>query len=352
MKHDRRADSGETGAEARIVDEELGGIRLQDFLERTWPQADRRALRRLVADGRVTVNRMPAELRQKLFSGDLVELALPAGQTAPPAWSPRSDGAAAGPAVERLPAVLAEADFCLVVDKPPGVPTLADRAGKSKGVHGMLCALRPGEDLRVAHRLDRDTSGCLALARDLDAARWLDLQFREGRVRKEYLALVEGVVGRDAFEVRKHLGPDRRRPGKVRVVREGTKGARSAHTEVEVLERFRAHTLLRVRPRTGRGHQIRVHLRSAGHPIVADVDYGAKGPLLLSAIKPGYKARFGTLEAPLLARMFLHASRIEIPCPPGSAIDVLAVDCPLPADLQLALDKLRHFARQRGGGEP
>ena len=322
------------------VPAETEGVRLQDFLETEWPDVDRAFLRRLVADGGVRVNYQESDLRQKLHEGDVVWFELPDGVDELPVHRARRRDAS-----EPVPRVLAENDWCVVVDKPARLPTLPDRAGRSQGVYGQLTELRPADDLRVAHRLDRDTSGCLVLARSLEAARWLDEQFRGGTVQKTYVALVEGVVGRERFAVQRALGPDRRRPGKVRVAAPDSRGARDAHTDVEVAERFRGHTLLTVHPRTGRGHQIRVHLQSVGHPIVADVDYGATGPLLLSAIKPGYKARRGTAETPLLERMFLHAARIEVPMPDGS---VFAVDAPLPDELARALGKLRRFAARSG----
>jgi RluA family pseudouridine synthase len=246
--------------------------------------------------------------------------------------------------------VLGENPLCLCVDKPAGLPTIPDRAGRTRGVHGLLVDLRPEDDLRVAHRLDRDTSGCLALAKGLEGARWLDEAFRGGHVLKEYLALVEGRVARGRFVVDKALGPDPKRPGKVVTVGDGSKRSRSARTEVEIEERFARHTLLRIRPRTGRGHQIRVHLRSIGHPIVGDVDYGASGPLFLSSFKAGYKLRPGVPEQPLLERMFLHAEHLRLPMPEGWA--PLDVRAPVPDDLARVLRQLTRFSsleRRRGG---
>ena len=324
----------------QAVPDELSGVRLQDFLERTWPAADRLFLRRLVAEGRATVNYTACRPQQRLKPGDWIRLELP--EDAPSLPSRRELGS---PVAEAGLTVIAEADFALVIDKPAGLPCVPDRAGRTPGVHGMLPDLRRDDDLRIAHRIDRWTSGCLVLAKGLEGARWLDHAFRERLVDKEYLALVEGVVVRDRFSITRPLGPDRRRPGKVVVTREGQKGSRSAQTDVEVVERFARHTLLRLRPRTGRGHQIRVHLRSAGHPIVADLDYGASGPLLLSSLKPGYKVRVGVVEQPLLARMFLHASRIAVPSPDGG--QPLVAESKLPGELSLALDKLRRFALRR-----
>ena len=320
-----------------VVEDNLSGARLLAFLERQWPDLDRAGLRGLLRDGRVTVNGADAHAQSRLRSGDVVLVDMPeAGLRRFRGASSRTEFAAGD-----LP-VLAENALALVVDKPSGLACVPDRFGRSQGVHGLLTELRPNDDLRIAHRTDRLTSGCLVLAKGIDGARWLDLCFREGRVHKEYLALVEGVMAEDRREIARALGPDPRRPGKVLVMDPQQKGAREAVTAIEVVERFRAHTLLRALPRTGRGHQIRVHLASQHHPIVADVDYGAEGPLRLSSLKSGYKSPRGGTEAALLSRFFLHAARVEVPMPEGLA--PLCAESALPADLQLALEKLRRFA--------
>lgn len=319
----------------RPVDRELHGIRLQDFLEREWAVVDRAVLRRALAAERVVVNGMTAGARTRLQAGDRVELRV-ADDELQPFRSP-------GPPPLAPVRVLFENDAVVVVDKPAGEPTIPDRAGKYPGVYGRFAAERPGDDLRVVHRLDLQTSGCLLFAKGLAAAQALDRAFRARQVRKQYLALVDGVV-RSRLEIDKPLGPDPRRPGKIAVVKPNARGAREAHTVVEVEERFRAHTLLRVRPLTGRSHQIRVHLSHRGHPIVADRDYSGRRELLLSTIKPGYKRRTGTVEPPLLERMFLHAERIEWSPEDGAPV---AASASLPADLARVLDKLRRFAAPR-----
>ncbi|MBI5851328.1 MAG: RluA family pseudouridine synthase [Planctomycetes bacterium] len=319
-----------------VVEDGLSGVRLADYLERAWPGADRKALRRLVRDGQATVNGVAATPGQKLRAGDVV---LVDADGTPDVSRRRVSETAFG--VADLP-VLAETDFALVVDKPAGLPCVPDRAGRTQGVHGLLAALRPDDDLRIAHRLDRFTSGCLVLAKGLHGARWIDEQLRARTVRKEYHALVEGVMNDDRVTVTRWLGPDPRRPGKVIVVKPDAKGAREAITGLEVVERFKAHTLVRCLPLTGRGHQIRVHLRAVGHPIAGDVDYGASGPVLLSSLKRGFKARKGLTEKPLLAHFFLHAASVEMPAPDGGA--PLRAEAPLPKALATVLAKLRHFS--------
>lgn len=310
------------------------GIRLQDFLERRWPRVERPFLRRMIQNGFVTVNRMVAQGNQRLGSGDLVELKLPPEVDClpeRPASSPQ----------EGLRVLFEDGDV-LVVHKPAGLCTVPDRWGRDQGVHGAFGELLPEAELRVVHRLDRDASGCLVLAKNLAAAQHMDTALRSGLVEKEYLALVEGTVVRDSFEINKSLGPDRRRPGKVMVTAHGAKKSRAAFTAVEVVERFKGFTLLRLRPTTGRGHQLRVHLRHLGHPIAADRDYGGEW-VYLSSFKRGYKIRPGVAERPLLDHMFLHANRITFPSVGG---DRVTAQARLPDDLEMVLTKLRQFARR------
>jgi 23S rRNA-/tRNA-specific pseudouridylate synthase len=120
-------------------------------------------------------------------------------------------------------------------------------------------------------------------------------------------------------------------------------GFRAAHTEVRCREAFADFALLELRPSTGRGHQLRVHLQSVGHPIVGDAAYGGE-PLLLSRLKPRYKQKKGLAERPLLARMFLHAERIEFADVDGKEV---AVEAPLPQDLSVALEHLQRSDDRR-----
>lgn len=322
---------------ARLTTEdELAGIRLDDLLERSFPSVQRAVWRRGCANETVTINRQRARPQQRVRLGDLVEVWFD-----PDAAPQLSTGGRAEPA---LP-VLFEDAAVLVINKPSGLPTVPDRGGKNLGVWGRLSELRPDEDLRVAHRLDLGTSGCLILTKGLEAARALDLAFRNHEVAKTYLALACGEPTRAEFEVDRPLGPDRRRPGRVAVVARDSKGSREAFTRVAVAERFRGFALLEVFPRTGRSHQIRVHLAHRGHSIVGDPEYGDRRELLLSDVKRGYKARRGARERPLLRRPFLHAAAVEFTSPHDGAR--VRAECPLPAELELVLDKLRRFAPAR-----
>jgi RluA family pseudouridine synthase len=316
-----------------VVEPPLAGVQLADFLAEALPGRRPATLRQLIGSGEVSVNGEVVLANRRLRAGDVVMLtaAVPVAARA------------AAPAADRLPGVRFESDSTLVIDKPAGLPTVPDRSGREPGVHGLLAALRPGQDLRIVHRLDRDTSGCLVLAKGLAAARHFDVQFREGLVQKTYVALVHGVPPAPEFVIDAWLGPDRRRPGKVVAAASEQPGFRSARTEVTRAQAFHRHALLTLRPGTGRTHQLRVHLQSIGHPIVGDSDYGGE-PLLLSAIKPGYKLRKGVSERPLTPRLFLHAEQIRFHDLDGSAVQV---ESPLPEDLAVALRQLQSFDERR-----
>lgn len=288
-------------------------------------------LRHLLGSGGVSVNGETCLADRALRASDVVQVAAVPTPREPPHRA------------ARMPAVLHESASLLVIDKPPGLTTVPDRSGKEAGVHGLLPQLRPHDDLRIVHRLDRDTSGCLLLAKGLAAARHFDEQFRDHLVGKTYVALCHGVPTAAEFAISAWLGPDRRRPGKVVAAAGELPTYRSALTRVVQRHAFARHALLGLQPATGRTHQLRVHLQFVGHPIVGDVDYGG-APLLLSALKSGYKLRAGVVERPLCDRMFLHAERVVCRDVDGSEIDVTA---PLPEDLQVALRQLHNFDDRR-----
>lgn len=296
------------------------------------PLAHVLSLRALVAAGKVSVNGQQCLADARLRVNDVVIVSAE--------LAPRTAPCKAGDSALQ---VLAEGESFLVVDKPAGLPTVPTRDGQDGGVHALLPALRPGADLRIVHRLDRETSGCLLLAKGLAAARHFDAAFGAAQVHKVYVALVHGVPVSEAFSVDSWLGPDPRRPGKVIAADSEQRGFRSAHTDVGLRRAYGGHALLELRPSTGRSHQLRVHLASSGHAIVGDSAYGGQ-PLLLSQIKTDYKLRPGVTERPLVERLFLHAERLEF-----RDVDdlVVAATAPLPPELDTALRKLDRFDAPR-----
>ncbi|MFN7130460.1 MAG: RluA family pseudouridine synthase [Myxococcales bacterium] len=226
--------------------------------------------------------------------------------------------------------LLFEDDALLAVDKPAGALVIRGREGEREPSLLDLLARQRREELRVVHRLDRDTSGVLLLARTVDAQRRLSGAFETGAVEKRYLALVRGVPAQRAFEVDVPLTDARR--GKMRPAAPGEQGKESL-TRFAVLETFRGFALVEARPVTGRTHQIRVHLRYAGHPLAVDPKYGSSAPLRRCDLRPG------DTEAPVLARTPLHAAAIAFPHPTDGR--GRTVEAPLPQDLEQALALLR-----------
>ena len=219
---------------------------------------------------------------------------------------------------------LYESEGVLAVDKPAGTAVIPGRDGpRGDSLHERLMAAR-GEKLWVVHRLDRDTSGVLVFARNAPAHRALSMAFEAGRVEKTYLALVEGLLDKSQ-EVDVPLVPARR--GRMRPAREGEEG-KPAQTRVRPLEHFSGQvkaTLVEASPLTGRTHQIRVHLRSLGHPLVVDHQYGSAEPF--------------PKEAPVLLRTPLHAASLGWRGIEG--VEDAALTSPLPDDLARALAWLR-----------
>src|SRR5262245_41493789 len=170
-----------------------------------------------------------ATLQDRRLRGmDFVELLLREGDLS------RRRAAAAETALR----VLFESEHTLVVDKAPGLVTVPDRSGTERGVHGQLEALRPGDDLRIVHRLDRDTSGCLILAKGIAAARHFDAQFRAQAVHKRYVALVVGAVAGPEQRIELFLGPHPGRPGKVATSAAPRPGFAAATTTVRAAAAF------------------------------------------------------------------------------------------------------------------
>jgi len=249
--------------------------------------------------------------------------------------------------------VLYEDEHLLVVDKPSGLLVAPDGWDPHRAhLMGMLHeGIRLGKGwarqrnltyLSNPHRLDRDTSGILLLAKSKEVLRKLVDIFGWEKPIKTYLALVHGVVVEDQFEVRLPLARHPTRP-QFMVIDRG-RGKKSI-TQFEVQERFAGYTLVRCYPLTGRTHQLRVHLRSKGHPVVADPLYGG-APLKLSELKRGYRFKKSEEEKPLIGRTALHAWQIRFPHPvTGEPLEVTA---PLPRDFEVALKYLRRYAALRG----
>ena len=247
--------------------------------------------------------------------------------------------------------ILAETPDWVAVMKPAGLATIPGRGEDDSVLErlGRQLGLPSGgtDDprVRVVHRLDKDTSGVLLFAKHTAAQRHLSHQFQNNTIAKEYLALVAGRPREPEGDIDAPLAPHPASAKRMAVVRHG---GRPARTSWRVEEAFRDFTLLRVFPKTGKTHQIRVHLQSIGLPLAIDPLYnaprggGASPGLLLSAFKRGYRPAAGETERPLIDRLTLHAEKLKFVGLAGERVEVVA---PLPKDLRAALNMLRKYGR-------
>jgi 23S rRNA pseudouridine1911/1915/1917 synthase len=285
------------------------GTRLDRFLAE--PLGSRSAAQTLIEAGRVQVNGTPRPKRHILQAGDVVCAAVGSTDEHGPSGAERATADYV---------IAYEDEHLLVVDKPAGVvvhPARGHRTGTLSqalaGRSGGGEADRPG----IVHRLDRDTSGLLVVARTEAVHRALKSLLSSRRLSREYVALVDGHPPARSGTIDAAIGRDRR--DRLRISLQ-TDSPRRAVTHFEVRERLPSSTLLHIRLETGRTHQIRVHLAAIGHPVSGDPLYGTAG-------------RFG------LARQFLHAERLVFAHPvSGQPIDVRS---PLPDDLRRALERAR-----------
>ncbi len=294
-----------------------GGERLDRYLAQQRPDLSRSFIQKLIADGQVTVNGEIVRASRRLKPGDRIVLRIP-----PPA------PATAQPEHIPLSIIYEDADL-VVIDKPAGL-VVHPAAGHQSGtlVNAILAhcpelasagvgqAGRPG----IVHRLDRDTSGLLVVAKNDRAHRFLSDQFKAHTTEKTYLALVHGHLSPSRGLIDAPIGRDPRHRQRMAVVALG----RPAQTAYRVVRYVGGYTLLEAMPQTGRTHQIRVHLASIGHPVAGDPAYGPREGL------PG------------LRRQFLHAARLRIRLP--STGEYAEFTSPLPEDLAVALREVESTA--------
>ena len=292
------------------VDHERAGQRIDNFLRGELPGVPKGRLYRLLRRGEVRVNGGRVRAEYKLMEGDEVRV--------PPARV-REEGAppSAKMASDMLDRVLYEDKRLLVLNKPTGV-AVHGGSGISHGVIELLRHARPDlKELALVHRIDRETSGCLVMAKRRSALRDLHERFREGKVEKNYLALVVGdwQLGEQLIDA--PLFVQNRQNGERHVVVSGKEG-KPAQTRVSLSRTYGNYSLLLCAPLTGRTHQIRVHLDHAEHPIAGDQRYGDD-----DANKKAKK--FG------LKRLFLHAQSIAFTGDKGNDLHFTA---PLAEDLE------------------
>lgn len=313
-----------------IVAEDQSDLRLDWFLAQQLPRFSRTFLRRVINAAAVQVDGKRVKASHRLSVGERITLTLPE--------LPRE-----GPEPEDIPLQILYEDSALAaINKPPGMVV---HPGKGNWRGTLTAALqfhfdrlssvggpsRPG----IVHRLDRDTSGVLVVAKNDRAHQALARQFEARTVSKEYFAIVAGRPDRDRDTIDLPIGFHPHQREKM-AIRRGDPASRPAQSFYEVVQRFDGFASMRIRPKTGRTHQIRVHLASIGCPVLCDRAYGGR-----AQITRGELNRQPDDHEILLDRQALHASRLQLAHPEtGEPLDFSA---PLPDDLQRVLDALVHY---------
>ena len=282
------------------------GARLDKYVGEKCPELSRTHAQRLIADGYITVNDHLAKASLKLSVGDRLKVVIP--PTAPSPLLP-----------EAIPLdIIYEDDDLLVIDKPAGLTVHPAPGHPSHTLVNAILSHFPhladiGDSLRpgIVHRLDKDTSGVMLVAKNRAAQQNLSDQFKAHLVDKTYLVLVRGRLTPEEGIIEAPMGRDPRNRKRMAVVTEG----REARTEYRVVKYIGNYTLLEVMPQTGRTHQIRVHLSAIGFPVVGDKVYGVKSPHL--------------------SRQFMHASHLGFKQP--STGEYAEFNSELPPDLVQAL---------------
>ena len=233
----------------------------------------------------------------------------------------------------------------IAVFKPAGLATIPGRGETDSVLERLGRQLNlpsSGETdprVRVVHRLDKETSGVLLFALSRAAQQHLSHQFQNNTVEKEYLALVRGRPSEKEGVVDAPLAPHPTSPKRMAVVK---RGGRPARTEWRVEETFRGLTLLRCFPKTGKTHQIRVHLAHINMPLAIDPLYGSAQPILLSQFKRDYRPTRGEPERPLIARLTLHAEKLRVRNLDDQPVEIVA---PPPKDFRATVNQLRRHGR-------
>jgi 23S rRNA pseudouridine955/2504/2580 synthase len=313
-----RLRGAKSAVERRTVTEQDAGQRIDNLLMRHFKTVPRSHVYRLLRKGEVRVNRKRVDAQYRVVAGD--EVRLPPVRIEP-SGEPGRPSSSLQELIEG--AIIFQDKHLLVIDKPAGV-AVHGGSGMSHGVIEALRASRPRETLELVHRLDRDTSGCLAVARDRTTLTSLHALIRESGMHKTYLGLVSGSWQLGTKRIDAPLATDDRRHGE-RHVRVAAAGKDSVSVFKPVQFFGSLATLMEIDIPTGRTHQIRVHAAFAGHPLLGDDKYGDR-------------ERNAELKHQGLRRIFLHAHSIAFEWP-GTGVP-FHVSAPLPAELGAVLDAI------------
>jgi 23S rRNA pseudouridine955/2504/2580 synthase/23S rRNA pseudouridine1911/1915/1917 synthase len=247
--------------------------------------------------------------------------------------------------------ILWQSERLVAIAKPAGLASIPGRGEaisvleQLAAILGIPCSGEGDPRVRVVHRLDKDTSGVLLFAKDKDAQRHLSHQFQNNAVDKEYLAICIGRAAAREGEIDAPLCVNPNAKTKMMV---SESAGRPARTAWRVEETFGDYCLVRCFPRTGKTHQIRVHLKHTGLPLAVDPLYNpprppAQGGIYLSHFKRGYRPNAGEIERPLIDRLTLHAEKLRFRDLNNQVVEIVAA---IPKDMRAALSQLRKFARR------
>lgn len=327
------------------VEPASAGKRLDVFLAEQLPDYSRAVLRRAIDANYVRVGGSACKPSQRLKAGETVTIE-------------QLDVPRPGPAPQAIPlSIVHEDESIVVVDKAAGM-IVHPAKGHWEGTLASALAhhfgplserggpTRPG----IVHRLDRDTSGVIVVAKNDQAHDALSAQFKARTVEKEYLAIVVGELDRDRDVIDEPIG-DHPTQREKKAIRRESADARPAVTMYEVVERFAGFTLVRARPKTGRTHQIRLHLTHIGCPVLCDRLYGGRARITELELIPRDKMMHDAAERDRLAARFvldrqaLHAQRLAIDHPTTG--ERMTFEAPLPEDIQTTIDALRKWRTTR-----
>lgn len=311
--------------------------------------ASRTLVQRFIKEGLIKVNNRPAKASHHLNKGDCITLELP--RIILPQLKPES-----------IPLdIIYEDEVMLAINKPPGMvvhPAAGHWAGTLVNALLFHCGVLPSSNppLKqskketdsqiyrpgIVHRIDKNTSGIILAAKTSPAHTALTQQFANRTIAKEYLALVEGEMRFDSDIINKPLGRHKKHRERIAVLKKGL--GQEALSVYKVIERFKGFTLVSVSPKTGRTHQIRVHLASIGHPIVADDPYGKRKALYLSDIATLQHCNISDdTQTPILGRHALHAHKISFIHP--SSQEQVSFTADLAQDMKHTIEVLKEYRK-------
>ncbi|GAA4438087.1 RluA family pseudouridine synthase [Bremerella cremea] len=311
------------------VDNADAGQRLDQFLAKKIHRASRGQVREAIDDGQITVNDQAQKPSYKLRADDVIDY-------------PQIDAREEEQTPEQVDLdILYQDEHLAAINKPAGMVTHPAKGHWDGTLTAALLAKfsqlsdiggtsRPG----IVHRLDRDTSGVLVIAKNNEAHQALTQQFHDRETEKEYFAIVTGCPDRDRDMINEPIGPHPRYRERMSIVRDDPAG-KEAQTFYEVAERFDGFSVFKVMPKTGRTHQIRVHLAHVRYPVLCDRAYGSRARITLGEIARTEDAQI------VLGRTALHARRLKITHPVSG--EPMEFEAPIPPDLHSTLEVLRKF---------